>query len=194
MTTPAPWLQTPKGRLAAARSIEQRLARKREHHAAQVTKLLRQARFKRRPMLGKTIDEVCGSPKGTFAAFAKKKDAFLVKIEKDRKRRIAAFLNRKPRKPLRKRSKATAARDVELRAIVASLMMDPFNASCIVRKEGVCTGVTSCFHHVKPRSVRPDLVLEPSNMIPVCDHCHYYIKNHPAEAYAKGWLKHANDP
>lgn len=44
-------------------------------------------------------------------------------------------------------------------------------------------------HHVIPRSVRPDLVLDPGNLKMLCRPCHNWINENREVAYETGWLK-----
>lgn len=112
-------------------------------------------------------------------------------LAKQRRRWLAA--GRKPRKRVRQRSAAGAAREKELKRVIAEKMKDPANHRCSIRKEGVCTGATEQWDHEIPRSIRPDLITDPRNIRPTCFMCHNYIGDHPAEAYEKGWLKKGNE-
>lgn len=39
-------------------------------------------------------------------------------------------------------------------------------------------GITLVVHHIKPLRLRPDLALDPDNLVVLCDKCHYKI-HHP---------------
>ena len=43
-------------------------------------------------------------------------------------------------------------------------------------------------HHLIPRSVAPQLVLEPGNLMALCRLCHDWVKSNPREAYRTGFL------
>lgn len=48
-------------------------------------------------------------------------------------------------------------------------------------------------HHIIPRSVAPNLVLEPANLIALCRTCHNWVKDNPGLAYRAGFLARSTD-
>lgn len=58
------------------------------------------------------------------------------------------------------------------------------------RLPGPCTGPV-VVHHIAQRSVRPDLVTEPSNVVCLCFFHHGYVHQHPHIAHELGFLKHS---
>jgi hypothetical protein len=95
---------------------------------------------------------------------------------------------RKARKPVKQRSAAMRERNRQDNKLLAVWWSQPENRRC--RRCG-CPATDR--HHMIPKSVRPDLVLEPRLWCPLCRRCHDWIKNFPAEAYGEGFLKHANE-
>jgi 5-methylcytosine-specific restriction endonuclease McrA len=110
---------------------------------------------------------------------------------KEGKRAAVAFLKRKfpvkRQKSVRKVSKAKARVNREYaKAAKECLKNTPKCAVCLNRKP---TEV----HHRAPRSVRPDLISEPSNLLGVCSGCHSFIHRNPKWAYERGFLNKSHD-
>ncbi len=55
-----------------------------------------------------------------------------------------------------------------------------------------CTIGATMAHHRKLRSQGGSN--DPDNGLAVCAPCHRWIHDHPAEAYAQGWMLRATDP
>lgn len=86
------------------------------------------------------------------------------------------------RKPLRKISNARRRIALLFRPIADRLLIDrPRCERCKLRR-------STDPHHVIPRSVAPQLVLEPGNLMALCRECHNWVKDNPAEAYRLGFL------
>ena len=161
MTKPAAWTLVPKARHSLAAVL------KRKQERAADRKLRRTIERGRLRLLAQARFKKCLTRK---------------------QRKNGAKRPMKQRNPLRQRSAATAARDRRLAAVCKELMPLPENHRCWIRKLGICTGATTEFHHLVPRSVAPHLILEPTNLRPSCNACNFYVQEHPAEAYANGWL------
>lgn len=61
------------------------------------------------------------------------------------------------------------------------LAADPFCAVGSV----LCTKVAVCLHHITARSVAPERVLDPQNVIRSCHACNMYIETAPGAAWAE---------
>ena len=65
--------------------------------------------------------------------------------------------------------------------------------------DGVCKGTAlpgECWggrvvHHLAQRSVRPDLVTDPGNLMVLCQHHHQWVHDHPEQAHELGFLRHS---
>ena len=80
------------------------------------------------------------------------------------------------------------ARDRADKKLLATWWAQPENRRC--RR---CGKPATDRHHAIPKSIRPDLVLEPKWWIPLCRGCHDWCRDKPHEAYGEGFLKHANE-
>lgn len=98
----------------------------------------------------------------------------------------------KARKPVRRVSKVTAQRNRDYAKVKREfLKRNPFCQVCI--ESGRPMKFSDTAHHIKPRSVSPELVCEPGNLLSTCDSCHNMIHQNPEVAYARGWLKRSTD-
>jgi hypothetical protein len=94
-----------------------------------------------------------------------------------RSRPIARGSKRLPAK-----SPKTADRDRELATMTASMMLaDP---TCHVRSPH-CTGAMSCLHHIVARSVAPERVLDPANVVRSCHSCNMWIETADGSEWAE---------
>ena len=91
-----------------------------------------------------------------------------------------------PRKPIRKKSKAKAKQDRVYNILAKAFLIA--NPKC-----AVCGRPATEVHHIRPRSVRPDLVCDPDNFLAVCKVSHQFIHDHPALSYIRGHLKRSTD-
>lgn len=78
-------------------------------------------------------------------------------------------------KPLNKVSEKTKARNQELKKATDKYLKD--NPECELKASPNCAGTAGEVHHIKARSVRPDLVCEPSNFAATCRLCHDEVEN-----------------
>lgn len=91
------------------------------------------------------------------------------------------------RKPIRRKSAKTAARDRRYaRERLAFLGDHPL---CEVSWDEGCTAAATDCHH---RRGRGKYALDRSTFIAACRHCHGRIHAEPAEAYLRGFLEHRN--
>lgn len=74
------------------------------------------------------------------------------------------------------------------------------NAAALAKlNDGICKGTSlpgPCsgrvvVHHIAQRSVRPDLVTEPSNVVCLCALHHQWVHDHEHLAHELGFLKHS---
>jgi len=102
------------------------------------------------------------------------------------KRGSKQFTHGKPidskRKPLPHKSVKTARRDEELQRMTALMMLD--DPTCHVRSPH-CTGYMSCLHHVTARSVAPQRVLDPDNVVRSCSSCNNWIETADGSEWAE---------
>lgn len=92
----------------------------------------------------------------------------------------------KPRRFIRRESPKRAALMRRYRARVKVWIKGKFCGVCKISK-------ATQVHHLKPRSVRPDLILEVGNFLALCLPCHERIHSNPKWAYEKGFLKRSFD-
>lgn len=98
----------------------------------------------------------------------------------------------KARKPVRRVSKVTAKRNRDYAKVKREfLKRNPFCQVCL--ESGRPMKFSDTAHHIKPRSVSPELVCEPGNLLSCCDSCHAEIHNNPTWARARGFLKRSTD-
>lgn len=90
------------------------------------------------------------------------------------------------RSPLRKVSRQTRRRDRHLaRLHEVVLERDDYRCQAVSFAGLDCAGPLEV-HHITPRSVAPELVLDPENMVTVCATHHLFISEHPRLAHDAG--------
>lgn len=92
---------------------------------------------------------------------------------------------------MRRRSRKTARRDRELRKLADQYLED--NPWCEIRWDANCEGRADQVDHRINRSVRPDLVLEPSNFQGCCWYCHHMKTTRVEEALVRGFAQRSWD-
>ncbi len=95
----------------------------------------------------------------------------------------------KPRKPISPVSKARRILLAQYERVKKRWRQQPENFRCAFL--GCKREADKSPHHCIPRSVRPDLLCEPANLIPICRGHHDWIGLHPQEAYNLGLLGHS---
>ncbi len=120
-------------------------------------------------------------------------------MEGDRPINSLMSLNRKSqleRRPFKKRlSKDRARRRRQLTGQISKGRTDKrmaeWKRAVLERDDHICQrcgGVATVAHHVAMRNRRPDLRLEISNGVALCDPCHTHVHRHPKESAEQGWL------
>lgn len=90
------------------------------------------------------------------------------------------------RSRLRSSSRKSRRRDQHLtRLCEVVLERDDYRCQAVGFAGLDCAGPIEV-HHLAGRDVRPDLVLDPENMLCLCERHHTYVTDHPAEAHDAG--------
>ncbi len=95
----------------------------------------------------------------------------------------------KPRKPISPVSKARRILLAQYERVKKRWRQQPNNFRCAFL--GCKRDANKTPHHIIPRSVRPDLLCDTSNFLPVCRGHHDFIHRHPQESYNLGYLGHS---
>lgn len=92
---------------------------------------------------------------------------------------------KKKPKRIRPKSKKLVKKDEvlgDVRQIV--LVRDRFK--CVAKISKYCSGNAEHIHHLLRRSAGGSH--DPKNLISLCQQCHGWVHNHPAESRMRGWL------